>query len=190
VPDNSEDNQVDRVFFEVTKQLITLENSLEALKFTWCSSTREDCSQSWVVAWSRLHAPKVAGLVSIPDRYLPTSWQAADASFQELPNTRNVALNVWGVQVLPGLIRHRLEEDRFPGSSEDTEVREDDEPWILYGLRMPVFLRPEKLSPKCYRLINAARFSFDINEIRVDKVPEFFGQIDSGWLERQRISII
>ena len=100
VPHYSEENRLDKVFYDVTKQLILFEDSLEVLKYTWCSDDRTECSQSWVVSWSRLHIPKVDRLVFIPDKFVPKDWRA-DASFQELPNATGIALNVWGIQLPP-----------------------------------------------------------------------------------------
>ena len=84
--------------------------------------------------------------------------------------------NVWGVQLPPGLTY-----------GPDGEV--NDEAWVLYGLKVPVYLRM-KLRRGCYSLVKAAQFIIDIQGHRVDKMPDVFNQVDSGKLERRKISII
>lgn len=124
-----------------------------------------------MVTWSRLQSPKLSGLVFIPDKFLPENWQA-DASFHIMASM-DVALDVWGFQLPPGLTR-------------SSTASNGDETWILYGLKVPVVLRPERKSGKrCYYLINAACFIIDTKGHRVDKMPSVFSTV-----KRQRISII
>jgi hypothetical protein len=175
IPDYSAENQMDKIYFEITKKLILHEDSLEALKYTWCSNDQTARSQSWVVSWTRLHSPKEDRLVFMPYKFLPKDWRA-DASFETFPDSNNVALNVWGVQLPPGLTY-----------GPDGEV--NDEAWVLYGLKVPVYLR-RKLRRGCYSLVKAAQFIIDIQGHRVDKMPDVFNQVDSGKLERRKISII
>jgi hypothetical protein len=201
VPHYSEENRLDKVFYEVTKQLILLEDSLEVLKYTWCSDDRTECSQSWVVSWSRLHIPKVDRLVFIPDKFLPKDWHA-DASFQELPNAIGIALNVWGIQLPPDFVRYAMKGNKHVAGWgqlgvrhgdegwEQQGAREGDEGWILYGLKVPVYLRPTG-EGHFYRLINAAVLFRDVARgDRADKIPDIFRQVETGELKRERISII
>jgi hypothetical protein len=187
VPNYSAENQMEKIFFKLTKKVILIEDSLEALKYTWCSNDQAPRSQSWVVPWTRLPSPKDdRRLVFIPDKYLPKDWRA-DASFEYIKATDEVALDVWGVRLPSGFARHWSLEPPNKG------IEEIDEVWILYGLKVPVYLRGihnrvHRLDS--YRLIAAATFWQDRTGYRVDKMPDVFNQVDSGTLERRRICII
>lgn len=177
VPDYSRGSRVEQLFLEITQKLILIESSIEVLKYSWCSYDKQSCAQSWVVAWTRLNHSKIEGLVFIPDKFLPKNWQA-DASIEKSTSSPHIILKVWGIK-LPN------------GKFTDPPAVDTDETWILYGLKVPVFLRcvPES-SRLHFRLIGPACFIITINRHYVDEMPRVFHSVDAGTLERQRICIL
>jgi hypothetical protein len=186
IPSYSLDCQVDKLCLAITRKIIELEKSIEVLKYTWSARrikvlgyapfARHSCAQSWVVPWTRLDCQKIQGLITIPDKFLPKNW-LAEPSITKAFFSPRISLNVWGLRLKNGELTYSPEHPK-------------DETWILYGLKVPVFLYP--ISSGYFRLKGPAEFIITRVPYRqyVDSMPKVFQEVEDGILKRRRISIV
>lgn len=171
VPSYSDHCRAEQLSNEVTQRIIEHEKNIKVLKYA-----SNSIYPSWSVPWTRLHPPKIEGRVTIPDRFIPKDWQA-DAHIGRDRFSPHLVLTVWGVPFRPERRALTLEARMY-------------ETWILYGLKVPVFLLRLSYgsSRKYFRLIGPAEF--EVKGTVVDCMTKVFQELGYGELRRQRISIV
>jgi hypothetical protein len=198
IPDYSSQNSPSDVLIETTKKIIQAEDSLDVLiQAAIPVASRRLALPSWVVDWTCRGRDDYFGKFSLKMRCGITH-TSANASFREIIDSMNLhrtlVIEVWGIHVdtIRSIIRNEpfgnFETPQGYGGNSLSSAERGDEIWILYGLRIPIILRPESNG---YRIVSCALVndSPGWDGLPIVALGEIMELAETGQRTRKRISI-